>query len=251
MQEPVNLLWTGGWDSTFRLLDLVVVQKKKVQPYYVVSGARQSARLEIATMDKIRMLLYKKYPHAEALLLPTIYKEADAIKESEPITQQYKRLAATQHLGNQYDYLARFADEAGIEALELSIHKDDHAQKFLQAYVVKEADRYRLMDQPSYEDLKLFRYFRFPILDLTKLDMQETATRHGFLDLMYQTVFCHTPLKDGTPCGQCNPCRYTIAEGLKQRVPYTRRVRYNAIQTLKPPVKFALKLLRIKYHKPA
>jgi 7-cyano-7-deazaguanine synthase in queuosine biosynthesis len=75
----------------------------------------------------------------------------------------------------------------------------------------------------------LFRSFRFPILDLTKLDMERIAAENGFLPLMNETVFCHTPLKDGTPCGQCNPCRYTIAEGLKRRVPYTRRLRYNVI----------------------
>lgn len=251
MNEVVNLLWTGGWDSTFRLLQLVLIQKRTVQPYYVVSPVRKSSELEIATMDKISRLLIEKHPESRPLLLPAVYKNVDEIKQDDVITQQYKRLSAAQHLGNQYDFLARFADEAGIEALELSIHKDDHAQKFLQAYVVKEADNYRLKDNPSYEDLKLFRYFRFPILELTKLDMEAIAAKHKFLDLLNETVFCHTPLKDGTPCGHCNPCRYTIAEGLKRRVPYARRLRYNVIHAIKPPVKYALKLLHINYHRPA
>jgi 7-cyano-7-deazaguanine synthase in queuosine biosynthesis len=246
MNNPTNLLWTGGWDSTFRLLDLLLLQQKKVQPYYIISSARQSAQHEVRTMDKIRRLLAETHPQATPLLLPTVYKDAEAIRPNEAITQQYKRLAATQHLGNQYDYLARFADEAGIHDLELSIHKDDHAQKFLQAFVVKEEDGYRLQDNPAYEDLMLFHSFRFPILDLTKLDMERIAAENGFLPLMNETVFCHTPLQDGMPCGQCNPCRYTIAEGLKRRIPYTRRLRYNVIQLVKPPVKYALKLLRLR-----
>lgn len=249
--EAANLLWTGGWDSTFRLLDLVLIRKRPVQPFYVVSPVRKSSELEISTMDKIRNLLYEKHPESRPLLLPAVYKKVEEIKTDDAITQQYKRLAASQHLGNQYDFLARFADEAGIDALELSIHKDDHAQKFLQAYVVKEGDNYRLQDNPSYEDLKLFKHFRFPILELTKLDMERIAAKHNFLDLLNETVFCHTPLKNGTPCGHCNPCRYTIAEGLKRRVPFARRLRYNVIQAIKPPVKYALRLLRIKYHKPA
>jgi hypothetical protein len=248
MNEPVNLLWTGGWDSTFRLLDLIMIQHKSVQPYYVISPVRKSSEMEIKTMDKIRQLLIKKYPQSETLLRPTVYINVEHIKTDESITQQYKRLSAAQHLGNQYDFLARFADESGIEALELSIHKDDHAQKFLQAYVVKESgsDRYWLQENPAYEDLKLFQYFRFPILELTKLDMEAIAVKYNFLDLLDETVFCHTPLKDGTPCGQCNPCRYTIAEGLKRRVPYLRRLRYNVVHAIKPPVKYVLKLLHLR-----
>ena len=35
VDSPRRLLWTGGWDSTYRLLDLLLVQKQHVQPYYV------------------------------------------------------------------------------------------------------------------------------------------------------------------------------------------------------------------------
>lgn len=246
MKELVNLLWTGGWDSTFRLLYVLLVQKKTVQPYYVISSVRKSSEQEMQTMDKIKTLLFQKFPESKPLLLPTVYKKVGDIKVDDAITQQYKRLAAAQHLGNQYDFLARFADEAGIKNLELSIHKDDHAQKFLQAYVVKEEDSFRLQENPAYEDLKLFQHFRFPILEYTKLEMEAIAIKYDFLDLMDETVFCHTPLKNGKPCGECNPCRYTIAEGLKRRVPYARRLRYDVIQTIKPPVKAALKLLRLR-----
>lgn len=30
---PVPLLWTGGWDSTFRLLVAVLIERRTVQPY--------------------------------------------------------------------------------------------------------------------------------------------------------------------------------------------------------------------------
>lgn len=32
--DPVKMLWTGGWDSTFQLLELLFVQKSEVIPYY-------------------------------------------------------------------------------------------------------------------------------------------------------------------------------------------------------------------------
>ena len=34
--EPIKLLWTGGFDSTFRILYILVVEKKHVQPYYII-----------------------------------------------------------------------------------------------------------------------------------------------------------------------------------------------------------------------
>src|SRR5688572_33020809 len=37
---PVALLWTGGWDSTFRLLMLLLVERRAVQSYYIVDRLR-------------------------------------------------------------------------------------------------------------------------------------------------------------------------------------------------------------------
>ena len=47
----VNLLWTGGWDSTFRLLSLVLIKRKPVQPFYVIDVGRVSTIREIKTMQ--------------------------------------------------------------------------------------------------------------------------------------------------------------------------------------------------------
>ena len=32
------LLWTGGWDSTFRLLSLLLREQREVQPYYILDS---------------------------------------------------------------------------------------------------------------------------------------------------------------------------------------------------------------------
>jgi len=39
----VNLLWTGGWDSTFRLLQLILDTRATIQPVYVIDTARRSS----------------------------------------------------------------------------------------------------------------------------------------------------------------------------------------------------------------
>ena len=37
-----KVLWTGGWDSTFRVLYLVLVEKCQVQTYYIIDPFRWS-----------------------------------------------------------------------------------------------------------------------------------------------------------------------------------------------------------------
>ena len=50
----VHLLWTGGWDSTFRLLQLLLQQRVPVVPHYLVDDTRPSAQTELRTMACIR-----------------------------------------------------------------------------------------------------------------------------------------------------------------------------------------------------
>ena len=38
----VNILWTGGWDSTFQLLSLLLLHGRKVTPYYLIDAERLS-----------------------------------------------------------------------------------------------------------------------------------------------------------------------------------------------------------------
>ena len=54
--EPghVRLLWTGGWDSTFQLLRLLLVQGRHVTPYYLMRDRRPSVPFELETMTRIR-----------------------------------------------------------------------------------------------------------------------------------------------------------------------------------------------------
>ncbi len=224
LNEPVKLLWTGGWDSTFRLLDLVLVQKKKVQPYYMVSTTgRPTTTIELRVMDKIRELIYKRQPGSEDLLLPTIYKKVSDIKPNKAVTEEYNQLIKTKALGSQYEFLARYAEEESITGLELSVEK------------------YRNKPSYAFDKTNMFKYFSFPLLKTTKLEMQAAAKKHQFLDIMDETFFCHTPI-NGKPCGCCNPCRIALEEGLGRRLPLERQIKFH-IKRL-PLVKQVIKLLK-------
>ncbi|WP_059106085.1 7-cyano-7-deazaguanine synthase [Shouchella shacheensis] len=217
-----NLLWTGGWDSTFRVLDLTINKKRIVQPYYVLDNTRISTKMERKTIKRLIVLVSVLDKNAAKRILPVKEVNVLDIISNDSITNNYKRMAAHSHLGSQYDWLARFADSEGVKGLELSIHLDDKAQKFLKADVVKKVDgddEFYILDPTTNKvELTVFKYYKFPLLDYTKLDMEEKAKESGFNHIMEETWFCHSPVHNN-PCGICNPCKYTKEEGLGRRVP--------------------------------
>jgi hypothetical protein len=108
--------------------------------------------------------------------------------------------------------------------MELSIHRDDKARELLAGLI--DGSRERL--DPAYRGdsrYELFRCFRLPLFDTTKREMRAQAREAGFDEIMRLTWFCHRPRR-GQPCGTCNPCIYTIEEGLAERVPLAGRIRY-------------------------
>jgi len=242
-----KLLWTAGWDSTFRLLEALLVRGRVVQPYYLIDPERPSTPEELHAMQRVAAAVAAAHPGAarERLRDTRIWKGTDVRPDAE-ITARYLRLKARSHLGGQYDWLARFAAQQGLSDLELAIHRDDRAAAFLEPHVVRRDGGgdpyYRLRDDPPDPDLRLFERFRFPVFDKTKRDMQRVAAERGFADILELTWFCHLPTPRGQPCGTCNPCRYTIEEGLGRRVPLRGRLRFHRrklARQLKRPLRAA------------
>ncbi len=219
-----NVLWTGGWDSTFRVLELAIVKKETIQPYYILDQARTSTQFELHAMEQIKERMIEKFPSIKDSIKALVTIDKNDIPANEQITKDYKKLLLISDLGSQYEWLGRYAESNGLNDLELCIHLDDKATDFINASVKKvdgKGDSYYVLlpEDMAYPELNIFRYYRFPILRMTKVQMGEIAKEHGFHEIMEQTWFCHNPRKDGTPCGICNPCKFTRDEGLGRRVP--------------------------------
>ena len=79
--EPVRIFWTGGFDSTFRVLQALLDENRTVIPYYL-SGSidnipsnrtrRRNQEMEQRAMDQIRKRLVDMHPDAASRLLPTV-----------------------------------------------------------------------------------------------------------------------------------------------------------------------------------
>lgn len=216
MNEGVPLLWTGGWDSTFQLLHLLLREGATVTPWYVIDAERRSTGVELDTMRRIRGELARRFPRARARLRPQCFRAVEDIGPDGDISADWQRVAGVYHIGGQYDWLARLCRQEGLEALQLSIHRDDRARA-----AVLGAREGR--DPVSAAAARLFRPFSLPLLETTKLEMAEASARHAWMPIMESTWFCHAPTAGGRACGRCNPCRYAVGEGMGYRIPWWNR----------------------------
>lgn len=232
----VNILWTGGWDSTYRVLRLMD-KNVSIQPYYLKDN-RKSEELELKAIETISRDI-RNHPNSKCEVLELITMNVSDVPINAEITKAYKNILKTDFYGSQYDWLARFAEK--VKNLELNIHQDDKAVLIIQKYgdIIREyddlkGDYYVLDYKKSSEDLiKVFGNFHFPILTESKLEMKEWAINSGLIDIMNKTWFCFNPINN-EPCGRCNPCTYAIEEGMEYRFSKSAMNRYKLNKFIKP-----------------
>lgn len=229
-----NLLWTGGWDSTFRLLQLLTEEKVKVQPYYVIDYRRTSIGKEFETMQYLRNEIINRFPYSEELFLPTIHKERSSIKPDNNITESYQKILKYRYIGDQYEWLPRYCKELEIEKMELCIEKlQNHNNNGLFPFLYG-PEHYPEFDIPNYYSIikpefkNLFQFFELPLQKFTKIDMLETSKKNGWLSgLMDKTWFCYRPTKFNNPCGKCKPCEHAIQNNFGWRIPFGSKISRN------------------------
>lgn len=232
----IATFWTGGWDSTFRILDLVIHTGCRVQPFYVVDEYRKSTSKEIAAIDRVRAAVVKEYPERSDLLLPLrLINRADLVIP-EAIRQQYAVLRGIFEIGWQYEWLASAVEQAGLDTIEVSFQGSDHGRLFEFIRQHSEEMTYPcgavtnvLKEWQPADDfeagMKLFHHFTYPTLNTSKTEMEKIAAEQGFADMLTLTWFCHYPWGD-QPCGACYVCRHYIDAGLTKRFPASAMLRY-------------------------
>lgn len=237
--KRVNILWTGGFDSTFRISELSRCDIE-IQPYYICNPARKSLKNELRAIDEMTEM-FKDLEQTKAKFLPLKPIPRELCNDDPGMRQAYKNIIKTVFIGDQYVYLCGFSRQH--PGIELSVH--DNVIDILKTYgdLIKIHDEdigdYYVVDQSKTpEDLvTIFKDFSFPLVHHTKKGMMEEYKKYGLTEIMKKTWFCHSPIDD-KPCGECNPCKYTIQEGLRGRFDrramfryYMRRTRIKLIVT--------------------
>lgn len=127
--ETIEILWTGGFDSTYRICELSKL-KIKIMPYYL-SDNRISEEYELNSIRKITKMLMNS-PDTQCEFLPMeIYKSSD-YANNPIIKSAYQRVYKNIFFGSQYNWLACFSQLH--KGIELSIHIDDTAMKVIEKY---------------------------------------------------------------------------------------------------------------------
>jgi len=238
-RKPRNLLFTGGWDSSFRLLHLLLVEKQPVQPIYVLDPDRRSYSQELKTMTKIKREVIHKYPESRELLLPTLMFDMTDLEEDPEIKAAEKAALKQSFFGSQYEWLARTVKQHNFEDAEMCLehHTGPVGAVPLITPLVEEGEdgllRFpkKLQDTAAYG---VFGPFSYPVLKLTKPDMMEIARQHGFLDNLEMSWFCHRPNILNQPCGFCNPCTDAMTKGMPHRVPPLGKLCHHLKRLLDP-----------------
>ena len=249
--RPVELFWTGGFDSTFRLLALLLDHRLPVQPSYLYDEHRASAPIEVATMARIRATLAATHPQTRDLLLPTRTEPLPAHTPDDDIQRAFDALLRDHRIGDQYAFLSRWCRQRGLRDVELSCEWGPRGTPHaLEPYMTPAASpqglpTFRLHRDAPEDFQRVFGVFTFPLIGMTKLEEAQIATLRGWNDILGETWFCHHPTRKQRPCGFCNPCQYALEEGFGARIPPSRRALsqlYNA--TLMPLRGFARQMRR-------
>lgn len=247
--DPAVTLWTGGWDSTFRILEAAIVEKRVVQPVYVINRARPSTDVEIQTMDDIRQAVGEQYgPETADLIKPTQFFQHRDIPEHAGVRVAYDAIVAQRHLGIQYMWLAEFCIWQDTKDLELGMHWinrwEDAPCRWIKDNSVFDGYTYRIKEDPQDPDIAMvLGRYSFPILPMTKDEMGIVAAQYGFANLMSKTFFCHRPTRSRAPCGLCMPCTTAIKEGLGYRIPLRNRYKHK-LRPFVGPVRKVQRLFR-------
>ncbi len=222
-KPTIHVLWTGGLDSTAKVVEL---SRKRViiQPYYIIDSGRLSSRYEIDAMNQIRNRLLDD-DRTIATINPVRNIALSEIISDQEITNAWTNLNRKYKVGSQYDFLARYAKQNNI-ILEVGIEKGDgraqtsiKTEAKMEPFETETGINYHVSKNDSSNDTyTLYKYFTFPLWEKDKHSEVDLMTQLGAKDIIKMTWFCHTPLF-GKPCGHCNPCKDARHYGFGWRLP--------------------------------
>ena len=222
----VHILWTGGLDSTYRMVELSR-RKCVIQPHYIIVN-RDNIKNELRAISEIISILNNdKRTIAEIRPVETFLKHD--LEEYPDIQSAWEMLHEKKDFkSRQYPLLTRYARQKKLK-LELGIQFSENGS------VVKVVDKAYLVDCPDDDEVMmidpergshewasytLFKDFRFPksLYHKTKREEIEELKRLGYDNVLKKVWTCFRPVL-GMPCGHCFACKSAMKEGAGELIP--------------------------------
>ena len=214
-----KVLFTGGFDSTYRLCQLALDKDAVVQPVYVLfpddgksNHIRPEIKNEIKAQDRILDSICR-FSSTKARFLPIKRINRDEI----PLNLKIKALEeylSTFRLGWQYLYFTSLSE--WFPYIELC-HEGFPETTLDGKLYFKTVDGRNVIDESKMEEglSFAFRNFSWPIYGTERKDMLKFIKESGYMDVMNHVWWCYKSI-DGKPCGVCDNCRGKIESGLRR-----------------------------------
>ncbi len=216
-QDAIWVYWTGGYDSTFVVLNFLIAKRgeltrARIQPVYLQKcDARRNSDIEQETMQEIRETILQRYPESAKYLLPTIFVDCSKVKLDADIQSgmwELYKMKRLRYPKSQYSYIA--------QAPRLLDHVIDSGAELAPGTCISQNVRPYINKQFMLEPRRtpwyvwIFRGVRFPVVMVTKQQMWDLAKEKGFEDLLRRSWTCRVPKRIGgrvLPCGRCALCK--------------------------------------------
>lgn len=211
-----HVFWTGGLDSSFRVLYLLMTTDDLVQAHYIIRH-EESTGNEINAMNNIRRAVGERSPDLRKRFLPTRYASEDLILKSKEVDEEIEKLRKIVRIHEQYQILAHYCNEFNVKEVDLTYERD------------RDSTNEKHNVESYFGNTFPFESFRNPHHDLTKMDYYKLAKEKGWSDLLNLTSFCRRPKKNNKPCGLCGPCTDAVKNGVGFRLPFSSRIKSRII----------------------
>lgn len=224
--KEITLLWSGGWDGSFRFLQLCD-KDVSIQPIYIIDKSRKSTQYEINAMKTIIKMAEERF---KTDIHDIIYYDKEDILSkysNKVISDAFHKLRKQYNIGTQYEWFSLLCNALNMNMESAVVHqyhgKVEDAIETEGAFTTINDDvigpRKIIDASKSSSEVKLvFGKLIFPVIELSKKDEENIARENGWLDIMKHSWFCHTPI-NGKPCGLCGPCDDAMNTGMEWRMP--------------------------------
>lgn len=228
-KRKIEILWTGGWDSTFRVVELSREENVIIQPVYVIDPNRVSTEYEKRSMNDIVSALKQK-PETKAEFMPTVMYRLEDIPRDDDISRAYHIIHAETKLGSQHEWLAWLGKlhpnmEMGTEAGSAETSHIINAIERFCTLDIKDNIGYVNHKKSTEEGNLVLGWFTFPIITRTEVEMLKIIRKWGYEDVMKHIWFCHDPI-NGKPCGFCHPCEVKMESSMEWLLPLQAQKNY-------------------------
>lgn len=248
------LFFTGGYDSTYRLCELLMKEKNAVQPIYISDPyidnytnnktRRRNNSNETNSQEKIIVKIKKMFPETKGLLKDTI--TIDTIPYDNQVSLAMKELKKRKYIRRskcQYGAMAQYCKNNNIN-VEVCAEKGGHFERKLGKKTTIDSNNNIVFDIEKNPELEIFRQFQLPLFTKTKETMLNEAKAYNFDDILKNTWSCWYPKKN-KPCGKCIMCKERIVPYIEgfQTISIKKDNMYSFIKNNKIEITLALMVI--------